>query len=312
MAKQTELRTIVSEDQAEQLETYFYEEELENWGIMQKERGDPFELFGFFPDPASAEAAFQSLRNDFPQLPETIDAKAVQDADWQNAYKEFVKPWSDRNLHWIPLWERNDAKIDPGNAAVVYLDAGMAFGTGAHETTRLCARRLNDYRETLIAGSEPLAAKQIVDAGCGSGVLAFSAVALGFESVEAFDFDPEAIIVCETNTVENAHLPKQPKFAVADLEKGLSAYAQSAKADLILANIQTDVLIPHSDPLVIAVADTGTLALSGILSKELDQVRNHFLERFAKLRPGLIVVVDSRVDGEWGDLLFSLASEADR
>ena len=161
----------------------------------------------------------------------------IEDADWQNAYKEFVKPWSDRQLHWIPLWER-DNLTTPEGAATVYLDAGMAFGTGAHETTRLCARRLQDYRD---AHADQLDSLELIDAGCGSGVLALSASALGFQKILGFDFDPEAIVVCHSNSQENPHIAKLD-FEVADLEKGLTG----RQADLLLANIQTDVLIPHS------------------------------------------------------------------
>ncbi|MDP4694434.1 MAG: 50S ribosomal protein L11 methyltransferase, partial [Opitutales bacterium] len=188
----------------------------------------------------------------------------------------------------------------PEGSAVVYLDAGMAFGTGTHETTRLCAGRLLDYLE---AHPDSLETIDLVDAGCGSGVLALSASALGYTKIFGFDFDPEAITVCHSNSAENPHLAK-PEFAVADLEQG---FANGRQGDLVLANIQTDVLIPHSDPLVTGVKDGGTLALSGILTKELDLVRSHFEKRFAELRSDQSITTDTREDGEWADLLFVLS-----
>ena len=99
----------------------------------------------------------------------------------------------DRTLHWVPLWER-DAHQIPEQSAVVYLDAGMAFGTGAHETTRLCARRLLDFID---ANPDSLADVRLIDAGCSSGVSLPSCIGLGFEQNYAFDFDPEAIRVCQ-------------------------------------------------------------------------------------------------------------------
>lgn len=299
MSDQIELRAIIDDALADPLEDHFCEIESPYWGVMQKELSDPYEVFGFFPDEITAEAELATLRESFPQLPEDFELNAINDADWQNAYKEFVKPWSDRQLHWIPLWERENIH-PPAGSAIVYLDAGMAFGTGAHETTRLCARRLLDYLE---AHPDHLEAHDVIDAGCGSGVLAFSATALGFKKVYAFDFDPEAITVCRSNSEENTHLSK-PEFAVADLEAGFAAGRQG---DLVLANIQTDVLIPHSDPLVNGVKDGGTLALSGILTKELSQVREHFEARFTALRSDINLQIDSREDGEWGDLLFILS-----
>lgn len=299
MSKQVELRAVIPDEMADILEDFFCEIESPYWGIMQKEITDPYELFGIFPDEATAADELANLRVEFTNLPEDFELSAIVDADWQNAYKEFVKPWSDRQLHWIPLWERSNVTV-PENGAAVYLDAGMAFGTGTHETTRLCARRLLDYLE---AHPDAPDTHDVIDAGCGSGVLALSASALGFKKLFAFDFDPEAITVCHSNSAENEHLAK-PEFAIADLEAG---FAEGRQGDLVLANIQTDVLIPHSDSLVHGVKAGGTLALSGILTKELDLVRTHYVEQFAKQRPNVQINVNSREDGEWGDLLFELS-----
>lgn len=296
MSIQTELRAIVPAELADRLDSYFFETESIYWGVMQREPRDPYEVFGFFPDEATAAEELATLRAEFPELPEDFTKREIADEEWQYAYKEFVKPWSDRNLHWIPLWERENLS-PPEGSAVVYLDAGMAFGTGAHETTRLCARRLLDYLEADPGRAETV---ELIDAGCGSGVLALSAAALGFKQVHGFDFDPDAIQVCQENIEYNAHIP-EVSFAVADLEAGLAG----RQADLLLANIQTDVLIPHSDPLVQAVKPGGTLALSGILVKELELVRAHYLARFEDLHPDSGLEVDSRIDGEWADLLLA-------
>jgi len=299
MSNQVELRAEIPNDIVDILDGYFFETESPHWGIMQKEIHDPYEVFGIFPDSASAAHALAVLRADFPELKMEFAETQIIDADWQNAYKEFVKAWNDRQLHWIPLWERENIQA-PDGSAVVYLDAGMAFGTGAHETTRLCAGRLLDYLEKNPHSKDTI---ELIDAGCGSGVLALSAAALGFKKIFGFDFDPEAITVCHSNAAENPHLPAL-EFAVADLELG---FANARQGDLVLANIQTDVLIPHSDPLVKGVKSKGTLALSGILTQELDRVRQHFEKRFAELRSDSQISIDSRTDGEWADLVFELS-----
>lgn len=298
MSTQTELRTVVPAELADRLETYFFETESGHWGVMQRGREDPYELFGFFPDKSTAEDELTALREAFPELPDDLARSTVRDSDWQNAYKEFVKPWNDRQLHWIPLWER-DHITPPEGAAVVYLDAGMAFGTGAHETTRLCAGRLLDYLE---AHPDKFERINLIDAGCGSGVLALSAAALGFRNIHGFDFDPEAIRICHENMRENPHITNPLSFAVAELETGF----QGRRADLILANIQTDVLIPFSDYLVRAVASGGQLALSGILAKEMERVAEHYESCFTALGRGP-VALDSRIKGEWADLLIQYA-----
>ena len=296
MQTQSELRAVVSAELADALEAYFYEMESAPWGIQQKERHDPYELFGFFPDPESADTALADLRAIFPELPDDFELNAIEDRDWQEAYKAYIQPWSDRQLHWIPLWERENCK-PPADAAVVYLEAGMAFGTGSHETTRLCAGRLIDFLE-----SRPTECgrARIVDAGCGSGVLALSAAALGFKQIEAFDNDPEVIQVCQNNSRENPHLPSL-NYTVADLDSGLHA----EQADLLLANIQADVLIPAAENLVGALRPGATLALSGILTREIETVREAFA---AACRSSLRceVLMDSREDGEWADLCLSL------
>ena len=299
MSTQTELRAVVPAELADRLEVYFFETETVYWGVMQREITDPYEVFGFFPDEATADAELATLRADFPELPDDFALSTMEDAYWQNAYKEFVKPWNNRQLHWVPLWERDHYAV-PTGAAAVYLDAGMAFGTGAHETTRLCARRLLDY---MGANSERLADIDVIDAGCGSGILALSAAALGFQHIHGFDFDPEAIRVCHENVETNQHIPNTVSFAVADLEIGL----QNRRADLLLANIQTDVLIPYADTIIRALKPGGTLALSGILTKELEQVRTHYEQRFDELYAGNSTT-DSRTDGEWGDLQFVLSA----
>ena len=297
MNKQFELCAAVPNEIALALEDYFLENELLNWGIMQRELHDPYEVFGIFTDSGSAYTALSDLRAVFPELPHKFNEKVIEEADWQNAYKEFLKPWNDRQLHWIPLWERETC-VPPKTAVCVYLDSGMAFGTGVHETTRLCARRLLDYHEIHRDSMDEL---RVIDAGCGSGILALSASALGFEKVSGFDIDPDAIAVCKQNANENPHITS-PEFSTSDLETGL----YGKQADLLLANIQTDILVPFSAQFVQSTAPFGTLALSGILTREVEQVRKHYIAEFGRLLPEIALDVHSREDGEWSDLQFKL------
>ena len=293
---QIELCMRIDDGLVEPLENHFYELTDCRWGIQQKEKGDPYYLIGYFADDDSAAAALRDLQDVFPQLHNEFSRSQIRDEEWQNAYKAFVTPWSDRRLHWIPLWERENIQ-PPETAAVVYLDAGMAFGTGCHETTRLCARRLLDDWQQTPAGD--LATRRVIDAGCGSGILALSALALGYRKVAAFDFDPDALKVCADNVRDNPHLPDCIDFSVADLSQGLN----SQQADLLLANIQTNVLLPEVATIVQALHEQSTLALSGILTHELDAVEVAYLEAL-KRRFNRTPRVDRRVDGEWGDLCF--------
>jgi ribosomal protein L11 methyltransferase len=167
----------------------------------------------------------------------------------------------------------------------------MAFGTGNHETTRLCVERIVECRkEWLTAGREP-GSLSVIDAGCGSGILAISAARLGFEPVAGFDLDPVAVTVSEENAELNERAGKI-EFYEADVEGGL----RDRSADLVVANILANVLCANAATLWRAVKPGGSLILSGILAKERDEVRRCF----AEIAPG--AAISSRELGEWADL----------
>ncbi len=209
----------------------------------------------------------------------------LADKDWKESYKEHFKAWQFGRLNWVPVWER-ETFILPAGEQVLWLDPGMAFGTGNHETTRLVVERL------VTSAAKSGTRGRVVDAGCGSGILALSAVKLGFTQVAAFDNDPLAVDVSRENADLNG-LAGRVDFYVGDLISGLVG----RQAELVLANIQADVLIKCASQLVAAVAQEGTLVLSGILATELAQVR----AVFEALPPGW--TTDSRVMGEWSDLV---------
>ena len=183
----------------------------------------------------------------------------------------------------MPEWERATYRI-PSDEVVLWLDPGLAFGTGNHETTRLCVERLVTFAE-----SHPEA--RVIDAGCGSGILALSASLLGYRDVVGFDNDPEAVRVSEENAALN-QMAGRVKFYEGDLITGLAG----RQGDIVMANILADVLVRFARELLAAVAPGGTLVLSGILAQERDKVR----DAFAAAAPGW--AVDSRIMGEWCDV----------
>jgi ribosomal protein L11 methyltransferase len=138
-------------------------------------------------------------------------------------------------------------------------------------------------------------AGRVIDAGCGSGILALSAVRLGFRDVVGFDNDPEAVRVSLENAALN-DLAGQASFATGDLVSGLAG--ERAAGTVVLANIQADVLMRFAPELVRSVAPGGALILSGILARENGDVRR----AFEQLTPGW--QVDARVMGEWSDVLL--------
>jgi ribosomal protein L11 methyltransferase len=213
--------------------------------------------------------------------------RPLGNADWRDSYKAHFKPWQFGRLHWVPVWEREKFRLPSGDA-VLWLDPGLAFGTGNHETTRLCVERLVAWTE------EHGVAGRVIDAGCGSGILALSAALLGFRDIVGFDNDPEAVRVSEENAVLNG-LTGRVGFFVGDLTSGL----EGRVGDVVLANIQADVLMKFAPQLVHAVAPGGTLVLSGILAQENAAVRT----TFEALAPNW--AVNARIMGEWSDVVLT-------
>ena len=286
-----ETRVEIPPDAAAAAEDALLETGFGGWTILEDAIARRAWIVGIFEGRDEAETRWRELH---PALPAGIPGQAaprrLPDSDWKNSYREHFKAWTFGRLHWVPEWERASFRLPPGHLAL-WLDPGMAFGTGNHETTRLCVERLVEFEAALGAGPAPASALRMADAGCGSGILALSAALMGFGAVSGFDVDPEAVRV----SIENADLnglSGRVRFAVAGLAEGLAG----APADLLTANIQADVLIRHARELAGAVAPGGLLVLSGILSAEADVVR----DAFARTAPGW--AAESRVLGEWCDV----------
>jgi ribosomal protein L11 methyltransferase len=286
-----EIRIQIPVSMAEAVETALAEAENADWGVFEDRPSASAWLGSYFSDSATAQAAVDRARADLGMLIDLAhpESRQVADADWRESYKAHFQPWQFGRMHWVPVWERETYAVPPGDVAVL-LDPGMAFGTGNHETTRLCCERMVALAESrgMGAGKLPLSA---IDAGCGSGILAISAVKLGFRPVSGFDNDPEAVAVSRDNAQLNG-TASEVDFFVGDLITGL----QGRQADLVMANILANVLCQFASELVAAVAPGGWLVLSGILATEIDVVG----ETFARSAPGW--AIESRTLGEWSDL----------
>ena len=277
---------------AEAVENALAEAENAEWGVFEDRPTASAWLGSYFPDAASATAAAQRARRELRGVVALAEPtiSPVADTDWRESYKLHFKPWHFGRMHWVPVWERDSYALPAGDALVL-LDPGMAFGTGNHETTRLCCERLVAYTEQRRAAGGSLDGLRVIDAGCGSGILAISALKLGFAPVAGFDNDPEAVAVSRENATLNG-VTGQVEFFVGNLITGL----QGRQADLVMANILANVLREFARELVAAVAPGGWLVLSGILATEIEAVRREF----ATVAPGW--ALESRTMGEWSDL----------
>ena len=287
-----EISVVITPQLMDELEALFCEELQQNWLLFQKDSKNPPYLKGYFDDEPTAVEALKALAGEGFNLPlEDYSIQPVEDQDWKMAYRHHLKPWRYGRLNWVPEWERETFAIE-ADQVYLYLDSGMAFGTGSHETTRLCSEALYDFLDKQGASAPD---ERVIDAGCGSGILAMSAALLGVRNVYAFDRDPEAARVTLENLGKNA-LDGAIEVAEAGLEDGL----RGRTAEVILANIQADVLMIYADNIVDAWnPDGGILILSGILATEREKVTEEFQEKIESRFPE--IDFDYRWDqkGDW-------------
>ena len=210
---------------------------------------------------------------------------SVSTEDWSNSWKANFKPLRvGRRLLIVPSWEEVQPRPDD---LVLHLDPGMAFGTGGHETTRLCLELL----EQIMDNMPTLLTPSVLDLGTGSGILAMAAVQLGAGRVCAVDIDPDAVEVARENLAINGLL-EQVECSTTPLE------SLSGSFDVILANILAEELVRLAPCLAERLAPGGSLVLSGILEEKERLVRSGFalqpLEYLATLQAGEWVAIHYR------------------
>lgn len=206
-------------------------------------------IIAAFPDEAAARYALTEIRGEY-------DAEIiyVPQEDWATEWRRgFGAQRIGKRLLLHPSWE--PAQSEPGEV-VLTIDPENAFGSGDHETTRLVLQVLDER----VAGGE-----RVLDVGCGSGVLSIAALRLGAASAFATDIDEDAVVVARRNAELNqASVGFQASTqALADIE---------GSYDIVLANIETRVLVQMPEDLQARLAPSGFLVLSGILRGELEAI----------------------------------------
>ncbi len=278
-----EIKVPLAVEQVDATDDVLLEWGDEHWSVMHDVLIPSAAIVGVFESREEAEASWAALAPMLTGAGEPV-FQELPDEAWRDAYKLHFKPWQCGRLHWVPVWERETYALPDGDVAI-WLDPGMAFGTGNHETTRLCCERLVEWAKT----AKPDA--KVIDAGCGSGILAISAARLGWREVRAFDNDPEVLSVCEENAELNG-LGDAITFYEGDLVTGWTG----GPGDLVMANILGHVLMQFVPELTGAVAPGGLLVLSGILAQEVELVRDAFVAVVPDWK------VELRVMGEWADV----------
>ncbi len=213
-----------------------------------------------------------------------LTVSEIPEEDWSRTWKEHFKPLQvGRRFLVTPTWEAVHCGPE---RLIIRIDPGRAFGTGHHESTRLCLEWLESCRE-LDPGS---ARRSLLDLGTGSGILAIGAALLGFSEVVGIDNDPEAVQVAEENIMLNG-LSEQIRLLCATPE------GVSGSFDVVISNIESKPLIRMSETIASKVRAEGLLALSGILIEQADEVVAEYEKR--GLRPAGV-----KTAGDWVLLAF--------
>lgn len=269
-----QVRLAITPDQAEPLEDQLLELGAVSVTFMDGEDQPIFEpdlgttplwsnthLLALFEADTDADALLAHLRLlRGGELPEH-EVERIEDQDWERSWMDNFQPMRfGRRLWIVPSWH---AAPEP-DAVNLLLDPGLAFGTGTHPTTALCLEWLD---------GQPLAGLQVLDFGCGSGILAIAALLLGAEQAVGTDIDIQALDASRENAGRNGIDPA--RFSLY-LPERLPALA----ADVVVANILAGPLVELAPQITSHVKPGGRLALSGILAEQAESVRQAYADAF--------------------------------
>jgi len=216
---------------------------------------DEITLTGLFEADINTESLMLQIHS---QLGEKTSLKleALEDKDWVRAWMDDYKPMQFGKRLWVCPKHLPPPQTDAIN---LMLDPGLAFGTGTHPTTALCLEWLD---------SADTKNKQVLDFGCGSGVLAIAALMLGAKHCDGTDIDPQALIASRDNAIENSVAEKLDLYLPADMPANQSP----GYYDIVLANILAGPLTELAEQLANYCKPGGDIVLSGILETQSEKI----------------------------------------
>ena len=205
-----------------------------------------------------------------------VEVISVNEDDWANNWKKYYHPIRvGKNLVIKPSWIDYEKQE---NDIIVELDPGMAFGTGTHETTRMCMTHLEKYINKN---------SRVLDVGCGSGILSITSLLIGAKEVTGVDIDPVAVkVAIENGEMNNFRAPQY------NIKRGNLVDEAQGKYDVIVANIIADVIIAVCGDVKQFVADDGVFISSGIICDRKEDVKKAFAEQG-------YTIVEELEEGEW-------------
>lgn len=213
----------------------------------------------------------------------TIEESQTEDVDWVNNWKKYFHQFSIDDILVIPSWEQVEAK--DSDKMVIHIDPGTAFGTGMHETTQLCIRQLRKYVKP---------GAQILDVGCGSGILGMLALKFGAAHSVGTDLDPCAIDATHENMKANGIREDQYEVMIGNIidDKEVQDKAGYEKYDIVAANILADVLVPLTPVILHQLKKGGIYITSGIIDDKEETVTE-------AVRAAGMEILEVHHQGEW-------------
>lgn len=213
----------------------------------------------------------------------TIEESETEDVDWVNNWKQYFHQFYIDDILVIPSWE--NVKPEDSDKMVIHIDPGTAFGTGMHETTQLCIRALKKY-----VTSET----EILDVGCGSGILGMLALKFGAKHSLGTDLDPCAIDATHENMEVNGIRKDQYEVMIGNIidDTAVQDAVGYEKYDIVAANILADVLVPLTPVIIHQMKKGGIYITSGIIEDKEDVV-------VKAVKEAGLEVLEVNHQGEW-------------
>lgn len=232
--------------------------------LLQKNRDEGVIHVYISPEESPKEAvSFLSERLNAEQIPHEITCESCAEEDWLHNWKQYFHPIPvGERLLIRPTWR---GEYDPQERVVLNLDPGLAFGTGTHETTRLCLTALERYMN---------AGARVLDVGCGSGILAVASLLLGAGRAVGVDIDELAVKTAKENAALN-QVEDRFEAICGDLTEKVSG-----KYDVVFANIVADAVILLSKDIAGFLKDGAVYIMSGIIDTRVQDVTQALEGRF--------------------------------
>ena len=212
-----------------------------------------------------------------------IEESQTEDVDWVNNWKQYFHQFTIDDVLIIPSWE--DVQPEDEDKMIIHIDPGTAFGTGMHETTQLCIRQIKKYvtEDT-----------EILDVGCGSGILGMLALKFGAKHSTGTDLDPCAIDATHENMDVNGISRDQYRFMIGNIidDKEVQDQVGYDRYDIVAANILADVLVPLTPVILNHLKTGGIYITSGIIEEKEETV-------VEAVKAAGLEVLEVNHQGEW-------------